>query len=209
MFFAIMRPFITLFLWLFYPFKVRGKENIINDGNTVIICNHLSKMDVPMVGYIFKGKTYYLAKQEWFDKKWRIWLFTKMGAIPIDREHPSLETMRTVIKLLKDDKRLCVFPEGTRSKTSTEIQQIHGGAGVFAFKTGAKIIPLNIQKHSKIWHKNSIYVGKAFDFSEFKGQKLDSELNEKLTQRIYEELCKAQQEHKELCDAENKKRIKK
>ena len=68
MFFKIVRPLITIFLWLFYPFKVRGKQNVIHDGNTVIICNHLGKMDVPMVGYIFKGKTYYLAKKEWFNK---------------------------------------------------------------------------------------------------------------------------------------------
>ena len=81
MFFKIVRPLITIFLWLFYPFKVRGKQNVIHDGNTVIICNHLGKMDVPMVGYIFKGKTYYLAKKEWFNKKWRIWIFDKMRGV--------------------------------------------------------------------------------------------------------------------------------
>ncbi len=209
MFFKIVRPLITLFLWLFYPFKVCGKENIIQEGNTIIICNHLGKMDVPMVGYIFKGKTYYLAKKEWYNKKWRIWIFDKMGGIPIDRDNPSLETMRTVLKLLKDGKRLCVFPEGTRNKKNTEIQPLHGGAGVFAFKTGAKILPLNIQQHSKIWRKNSIYVGKAFDFSEFKGQKLDAELNEKLTNIMYEQLCKAQAEHQTICYAEKSKKNKK
>jgi len=206
MFFKLVRPLITIFLWLFYPFKVRGKENIIHDGNTVIICNHLGKLDVPMIGYIFKGKTYYLAKKEWFNKKWRIWLFDKMGGIPIDRDKPSLETMRTVKKLLADGKRLCVFPEGTRNKQSTEIQPLHGGAGVFAFKAGSKILPLNIHKRSKIWRRNSIYVGKAFDFSEFEGQKLDSALNEKLTQKMYEELCKAKAEHEALINAKRNKK---
>lgn len=206
MFFKIVRPLITVFLWLFYPFKVRGKQNVIHDGNVVVICNHLGKMDVPMVGYIFKGKTYYLAKKEWFNKKWRVWLFNKMGGIPIDRDNPGLDTMRTVMKLLKDGNRLCVFPEGTRNKTNTEIQPLHGGAGVFAFKTGAKILPLNVAGRSKIWRKNSIYVGEAFDFSQFKGQKLDSELNETLTKIMYEKLCDAKREHEELLkNKKNKK----
>jgi hypothetical protein len=63
-----------LWLWLFYPYKIYGKENLIQDGNVIVICNHLGKVDVPMVGYLFKGKTYYLAKKEWFNKN-----FSTMG----------------------------------------------------------------------------------------------------------------------------------
>ena len=74
--FAIARPILTLMLWICYPLKIYGKENIKHDGNTVIICNHLCKMDVPMVGYLFKGKTYYLAKKEWFNNKFLAWIFS-------------------------------------------------------------------------------------------------------------------------------------
>ena len=208
MLFTILRPLITLWLWLFYPYKIYGKENLIQDGNVIVICNHLGKVDVPMVGYLFKGKTYYLAKKEWFNKKWRTWLFTQLGGIPIDREKPDLQSTKTVLNLLKSNKRLCIFPEGTRNRENTEIRQLHGGAGVFAFKTNAKIIPLNIHHPAKMWRKNSLYVGKPFDFSQFEGQKLDAELNEKLTQIMYEELCKAKTEHQEIIDAKNNKKNK-
>ena len=57
-----------------------------------------------------------------------------------------------------------------------------------------------------MWRKNSLYVGKAFDFSQFEGQKLDAELNDKLTQIMYEELCKAKKEHQEIIDAKNNKK---
>ena len=89
-----MRPILTLWLWLFYPIKVFGKENITHEGNVVVICNHLCKVDVPYVGYLFKGKTFYLAKKEWFKNKFLSWAFTQMGGIPVDREKADLESTK-------------------------------------------------------------------------------------------------------------------
>ena len=209
MFFTIVRPLITLFLWIFYPVKVFGKENVIHDGNVVVICNHLGKMDVPYVGYLFKGKTYYLAKKEWFENKFLAWLFGQLGGIPLDREKVDMASTKKALSVLKSGKRLCIFPEGTRNRESTEIQPLHGGAGMFAFKTKAKIIPINIHHKAKLFGKNYVYVGKPFDFSEFDGQKYDSELNDKLTQKMYDELCKAKLELEEILQSKKKVKDKK
>ncbi len=194
MLFKILRPILTLWLWFCYPVKIYGKENIDHSGNIVVICNHLCKVDVPYVGHLFKGKTYYLAKKEWFNNKILAWLFSKMGGIPVNRDKPDLESTKKALSVLKDGKRLCIFPEGTRNKNSTQVMPLHGGAGVFAFKSKSKIIPINIHHKAKFWGKNYIYVGKPFDFSEFYGQRLDSTLNEKLTDKMYDELCKAKNE---------------
>ena len=199
MLFAIARPILTLMLWICYPLKIYGKENIKHDGNTVIIFNHLCKMDVPMVGYLFKGKTYYLAKKEWFNNKFLAWIFSRMGGIPVDRDKPDLQSTKQALSVLKSGKRLCIFPEGTRNRTgSTDIMPLHGGAGMFAFKTQAKIIPINIHHKAKFWGKNYIYIGKSFDFSEFAGQRLDADLNDKLTEKMYNELVKAKAELEEI-----------
>ena len=86
---------------------------------------------------------------------------------------------------------------------------LHGGAGMFAFKTKAKIIPINIHHKAKFWGKNYIYVGKPFDFSEYAGQRLDAELNEKLTQKMYEELVNSKKELEEILNnRKNKKKNK-
>lgn len=203
-FFGFIRPFGEAWLLTSYPYKVYGRENLIQDGNVVIICNHLSKMDVPMIGHIFKGKTYYLAKKEWFNKKWRAKLFTALGAIPLDRDHIDIEATKAALGVLKNGKRLCIFPEGTRNRESTEIMKLRGGAGVFAFKSKSVILPINIHHKPKFWGKNYLYVGKPFDFSEFYGRKLDGELNEKLTEKMYRELCKAKEELQEILEKEGK-----
>ena len=204
MLFAILRPILTLWLWVSYPLKIYGKENITHEGNVVIICNHLCKVDVPFVGYLFKGKTYYLAKKEWFDNKLRGWLFKQLGAIPVDREKPDIASIKKAMAVLNSGKRLCIFPEGTRNRENNDIMPLHGGAGMFAFKSNAKIIPINIHHKAKFWGKNYIYVGKPFDFSEFDGQRFDSELNEKLTQKMYEKLVETKNEHEEILQSRKK-----
>ncbi|MBQ7408819.1 MAG: 1-acyl-sn-glycerol-3-phosphate acyltransferase [Clostridia bacterium] len=198
MLFTILRPILTLWIWLFYPLKVRGKENISHEGNTVLICNHLSMMDIFFVGYLFKGKTFYIAKKEIFKNKVFGWLIKQLGGIPLDREKVDLESTKMALSVLKSGKRLCIFPEGKRNKQNTDILPLHGGAGMYAFKCKSAIIPINIHNKAKFWGKNSIYVGKKFNFSQFYGQKLDVELNEKLTQIMYEQLCVAKEEHENL-----------
>lgn len=214
MLFYILRPILTLWLWLFFPVRVHRKDRLIQDGNTVVICNHMCKSDIFYVGYLFKGKTYYLAKKEWFNKKLRGWLFRQLGGIPVEREGADIQSVKSSLRVLKDNKRLCIFPEGTRNKNDTEIMPVHGGAGMLAFKTGAKIIPLNIHARAKFMHKNDIYVGEPFDFSEFQGQKLDAELNRKLSDIMYEKLCETKAEHDKFLEEKaaakaDKKRAKK
>ena len=206
MLFTILRPILTLWLLVCYPTKIYGKENLNQDGNIVVICNHLGKVDIPLVGRLFKGKTYYLAKKEWFKNKLIGWIFIKMGAIPVDREKPDLESTKKALSVLKSGKRLCIFPEGTRNRESTDIMPLHGGAGMYAFKTKATIIPLNIHSKPKFWRKNYMYIGKPFDFSEFEGQRLDASLNEKLTQKMFVELCKAKTELDDILKEDKKKK---
>lgn len=197
-FYYILKGVATLWQKIFYPLKVYGKENIAKEGKKIIICNHLSKMDVMYVELIFKGKTNFLAKKEWFDSKPRSWLFKKLGGIPIDREHADIDSLRKCMVLLNEGGRLCIFPEGTRNKNDTNIAKAHGGAAMLAVKTQTQIIPVNIYDRSKPFRKNYIYVGKPFDLSEFYGKRFDKEASEQTTQILSEQLLSAQKKLEEI-----------
>lgn len=190
--YSFLRPIGWLWMRIFYPFKVYGKENIKNDGNTVVICNHLSTIDVPIVDLIYKDKTYFLAKKEWYNKKFRSWFFDKMGGIPVDRDHVDMESAKKCIGTLKKGGRLCIFPEGTRNKNGTELMPFHGGAGVFAYKCKSQIQPVIIAEKPKMFKKTPVYVGKTFDFSDYYDKKSDSDLNELLTEKMFSEMKTAQ-----------------
>ena len=208
-FYSFLRPIGWLWMRIFYPFKVYGKENITNDGNTVVICNHLSTIDVPIVDLVYKGKTYFLAKKEWYNKKFRSWFFDKMGGIPVDRDHVDMESAKKCIGTLKKGGRLCVFPEGTRNKNGTELMPFHGGAGVFAYKCKSVIQPVIIAKKPKMFKTTPVYVGKTFDFSDYYDKKSDSDLNERLTEKMFSEMKNAQAEFMRILEAENQKKSEK
>lgn len=195
-FYSFIRPLGELWVKICHPYEVIGKERLPEDGNLVVICNHLGLADVPMVATMFKGKTYFMAKKEWFDKKARAKLFTSLGAISVDREHADMESIKKCLKVLKNNGRLCVFPEGTRNKSgTTEIMPFHGGAGMLAFKTKAKVLPLCIFEKPRTFKKNYIYVGEPFDFSEFQGNHLSgAELNDALTKKMFEEEVKTREQ---------------
>ena len=195
-FYSFIRPLGELWVKICHPYEVIGKERLPEEGNLVVICNHLGLADVPMVATMFKGKTYFMAKKEWFDKKARAKLFTSLGAISVDREHADMESIKKCLKVLKSDGRLCVFPEGTRNKSgTTEIMPFHGGAGILAFKTKAKVLPICIFEKPRTFKKNYIYVGETFDFSEFQGNHLSgAELNDALTKKMFEEEVKTREQ---------------
>lgn len=178
--FKLLMWIILPFYKLFYMPKVIGKENLPKSGSYVLVCNHFAKVDAFMIVDLVKKKINFMAKKEWFDTKFKNKLFRSLGAIPVDREKADFSSIKTCLKILKDGKPLVVFPEGTRNKTNTELQEIHGGANLIAFKAGVSIIPVGMNKRFKKFGKNYVYIGKPYTLDEFKGEKFTAELGEKM-----------------------------
>ena len=206
MFYWIVRPLLMLFYKLIYPTKVFGLENVVQDGKRIVICNHLCKMDVFVVGALFKNKTYFLSKIEWWDNKLLGWVISKLGAIPLDRDKPSISTIKTALKVLKDEKRLGIFPEGRRNFDTNDLQEIKHGTSMFAFKGQAPITAVIINDKLKPFRKNYAIVGKSFDFSEFYGQKFTDEVSDKCTEIIANHMKELQIELAKLVEEEKSKK---
>ncbi len=190
----IFRPILYVFYKLFYKVKIFGKENLIKNGKCIVICNHLCKMDIFVVGALYPNKTMFLAKKEWFNNKVLGWLLRVMGAIPIDREKPSLNTIKTTLNVLKENKRLGIFPEGTRNKSNNEIMEIKQGTSMFAVKGKALITPVIIYSKVKMFKKNYAIVGEPIDLSEFYNVKFTDEVSNECTKIILDRMHDLQNE---------------
>ena len=175
----VFRPIAWVFYKLFYRVKIIGKENIIKKGKSIVVCNHLCKMDVFVVGALYPNKTIFLAKKEWYKNKFISWVLRTMGSIPVDRDKPSLTTIKESLQVLKNNKRLGIFPEGTRNVNGTEIQEIKQGTAMFAVKGKAVITPVIIYSKLKKFKTNYAIVGEPIDFSEYYDQKFDQEIVDK------------------------------
>ncbi len=190
----IFRFFGMIYYKLFYRVKVFGKENVIKKGKCIVVCNHLGKSDVMVVGALYPDKTYFLSKKEWTKNKFLAWVFKVLGAIPIDRDNPSLTSIKETLQVLKDDKRLGIFPEGTRNKETNEIKEIKQGTAMFAVKGRALVTPVIIYEKIKIFKKNYAIVGKPIDLSAYYNVRFNDEISEKCSKQISDKMHELQKE---------------
>ena len=183
-----------------YPCKIYGKENL-KEGTAVIVSNHYSMIDCVHHINLKVGKDtpYFLAKKELFEKKFTSWLLGGYGGIPIDRSKPDMKAMLNCMKLLKNGEKLVVYVEGTRNKTgSEELQEIKGGAGVFAVRAKCPVYPAMFLSKPKIFRKTKLIVGEPFELTEFYDKKLTSEDIQQIDDIIKEKMIEQREKLKKL-----------
>ena len=171
-----VRFFASPLIKMLWPTTFYGTENLILDSRAIYTCNHYSAMDTNcMVAKLFVRDFNVVIKEEAFKSKFGAKFLTGIGGIPIKRGDADMDAVKKILAVLKEDKQLLLFPEGTRNKAGTkELLEIKPGAVMFAIKTHSPIIPM-IQYHSpKLFRRNYIIVGKPIYFDQFYGQKINS-----------------------------------
>ena len=194
MLYKILRPLLLVFYKLFYRVKVFNKEKVIKKGKSIVICNHLGKADVLVVSALYPDKTTFMSKVEWYKNKLFGWLLIKLGTIPLDRDKPSLSSIRDGLNVLKSDKRLGIFPEGRRNFETNELQEIKQGTALFAVKGKALITPVIIYDRLKMFRKSSVIVGDPIDFSEYYDKKFNDDVSNECSKIIEDKMHELQQE---------------
>lgn len=152
-------------LRLFYPVKVIGKKNLPKKKGYVLTCNHFTNMDPVLLDVYLNKKIRFLAKKELFENKFVGFFLKRLGGFPVDREKPGVSSFKFALEVLKKNKILGIFPEGTRNKNIEEegLMQLKNGAIVFASKGESQIVPVVIYKKPKVFRRNYILIGEPID----------------------------------------------
>ena len=157
---AVLKPFVKLF----FPYEVKGVENLKNIGGGHILCsNHLSNMDPVFLIVIHPKQIYFMGKAELFRNKLSKWFFSNMGAFAVERGKNDKTAINTALELLKTQNILGLFIEGTRSKTG-EFLRPKSGAAVLAYNTNSPVLPICItgsgeNNKVKMFKKTTISIG--------------------------------------------------
>ena len=199
----MVRPLYAIFS-LFFPSKFYGINNLPKE-KALIVCNHYTALDPCFLYKYYKNDIFFLAKKEAFKKKNSAKFLTNLGAIPIDRENNDVRAMMQAIKVLKENNKLVVFPEGTRNKKNYELQPLKGGAGLFAIRTQSPIVPVMFYNRARIFKRVKIIVGKPFYLEEFYGKKLQKEDLDKVDEIIREKMIETRNNLVEIVQSKKKK----
>lgn len=184
-FYNFMLKIFSIFSRTFFKFEVIGEENIPSEGNLIIAANHKSNLDPIFVASAVnkKRKMTAIAKEELFKNKILAKILNKVEIIPINRQNPGLGTIKRILKYIKNDYALVMFPEGTRSKTD-DFNNAKAGLSLFATKAKAEIVPCTIYSSYKLFKPAKIYFGKPISLEEYYKQKLTSEDHERISGEV-------------------------
>ena len=162
-------------LGIIHPTFIRGRKKMPK-GKCIIASNHRSNWDIAQYVLNTPSKVNILAKKELFKNKFFGGLLKNFGAIAIDRDGNDINAIKQCFKVLKDDKKLFVFPEGTRLKDESQILgEIKSGMAMIAIKTKTPIVPMWIEKKPRLFRKSVFHFGEPFELSDFYGKKLDEQ----------------------------------
>ncbi|MDQ0155239.1 lysophospholipid acyltransferase family protein [Robertmurraya andreesenii] len=175
-----------------YRMEVIGKENMPKEGGVLLCTNHIHNFDPPIVGIVAPRPVHFMAKEELFSVPILGRLVPHLNAFPVKRGMSDREALRKGLKVLKDGHVLGLFPEGTRSKTG-ELGKGLAGAGFFALRTDAAVVPCAIIGPYKAFSRLKVVFGHPIDMSSLRNNKASAE---ETTEVIMNEIRKLIEAHK-------------
>ncbi len=120
-----------------------GLELLADPRHTVVMSNHVSNLDPPVLFQVLGVDFKAVAKKEVFAVPFLGAVLRMAGFIEVDRGNPeqTRAAMARTTQSLRDGACFLVFPEGTRSRTG-ELGEFKRGAFVAAIESGSRILPL-------------------------------------------------------------------
>jgi len=168
---------------LFSRLSVIGKENVPRKGGLLVVSNHLSMSDIPLLAAGLPRKLVFVGKQE----LWRIPVMRMLGdwydCFPIDRTTTDMRALKRSLQALAHGGALVLFPEGTRSLDG-KLLPGHPGAALIALYADARILPVAITGTDKargmswLWRRPglTVSIGKPFKLDRAPGEHLKGQL---------------------------------
>ena len=184
---AIVVFLVRMFCYIIFRVGKIGKENVPKTGAYIMCANHTSNWDPPIIVACTNRKMHIMAKAELFKNKFICWFAEKCWVFPVKRGGKDIESMKHSLKVLKDGEMLMLFPEGTRNGMSKN-GKAQNGAAFMALRTGVPVIPVGIIGDMKPFHKVTLNYGKPLDFSEYKSNKPEKDILEKVSQEIMDNI---------------------
>ncbi len=131
--------------------QVRGRENVPITGGVLLVTNHLSAADPPLifVALPLRRAAVFAAMKYRRNPLFR-WLLEFADVIWVDRGASTPMTLKAGLQALQEGDLVGVAPEGTRSRVSRALQPAKGGAAFLALKANVPIVPVALTGVEKL-----------------------------------------------------------
>jgi cytidylate kinase len=149
-FYAGMRMLAVALMRALFRLEARGTEHVPSRGPVLLVSNHSSVLDPPLVGGVCPRQLTFLAKAELFAVPGFGRLIHALNARPVRREGADAAALRVALRALDQGAALLVFPEGTRGPEG-RLREPKPGAALLAVLSGAPVVPVFVRGSGRAW----------------------------------------------------------
>ena len=136
-----------LFVFPIYKFVFKGnligRENIPSKDSFIMVSNHGSLLDPPLLGHALGRNISFMAKAELFKIPFLGFVIRACGAYPVKRGIADKNTIKTACNKLSNNDSIGIFIDGTRQKNG-RVNKPKQGAALLAFKNQKLLLPVAI-----------------------------------------------------------------
>lgn len=132
-------------------------EHRVPDGGYLYASNHQSLLDILVLGALLPGDLKWAAKRSIMKVPFLGWHLQLAGHVPVDRRagrRAAAEVIRRFEGVMREDKPLLVFPEGTRSEDGN-VQPFKNGGFYAAVRAGKPVVPVALDGTYQLMGKHA------------------------------------------------------
>jgi len=151
----LVRPALHALSRAYFGLRLHGTEHIPREGALVIVPNHQTYADPPLVTLPVRRPVYYMAWSRLFDIPVFSHCIRLLRAFPVDIDARDARATREAVRLLQTGAALMIFPEGERTLDG-RVQRFKPGAFRLAASQDAPVLPVTIVGGDHAWPPHKI-----------------------------------------------------
>lgn len=128
---------------VWHRLRVENRDVVPASGPVLLVANHTSYLDPPLVGTTAGRWVAFLAQAGLAKLGPLRWWLRQMGVTLIDRRAPSTQALRLIADCLQAGEAVGIFPEGTRSADGS-VAPFRNGVEFLVRRTGATVVPIGL-----------------------------------------------------------------
>lgn len=134
--------------------EVRGLEYLQPGRNYIIMSNHASNLDPPVLIPVIPGRCSVLVKKELFRIPVLGTGMKQAHLVPVDRsdQEAAIQSVRKAVDVLREGRHMLIYPEGTRSSDG-RLLPFKKGPFHLAMDSGVAVVPVTILGTYESWPK--------------------------------------------------------
>lgn len=133
-----------IWLRLWNRMRAEGRQNVPAEGGVLLVANHASYLDPPIVGTSIRRPMHFLARSSLAGFRPFGWLLSALGVVFVDRDGSAREGIAGAIRALENGRVVCIFPEGTRTR-SGHVEEFKRGALLVLKRAPVPVVPVGIE----------------------------------------------------------------